>query len=74
MSRRNDCLIATTRELKLAGCQYEIRQAGRHLKVHVPILGQSIVVPASSSDWRAPRNARSFVRRRLRQSGKLGLT
>jgi hypothetical protein len=74
MSRRNHCLDATTRELDRAGCQYKVRRAGGHLKVYVPALGQNIIIAGSPGDWRAPRNARSLVRHRLRQSGKLGLT
>jgi hypothetical protein len=55
MSRHSPCLAAVTHELELAGCRYVIQQAGRHLKVRVPTLNQNIVVPKSSSDWRAPR-------------------
>jgi hypothetical protein len=64
--RRNDCLAAVTRELELAGVHYTVRRGGKHLRVAVA--GQpDIIVALSPSDWRAPKRARAFVQRRLRE-------
>jgi hypothetical protein len=68
MAQRNACLAATLNELDASGYRYTVRY-GKHIKVDVPALRQSIVVSVSSSDRLAPRKARSLIRRKLRQSG-----
>ena len=71
--RRNMCLGAVTTELREAGIDYQVER-GRHLRVRFELNGRSIActVAVSSSDWRAHRNARSNVRRLLRQAATDG--
>lgn len=50
--------------------QYETIRGG-HVRVtwRTPGGEQSMITATSPSDWRAPRNARAVVRRKLRQAG-----
>jgi hypothetical protein len=69
MSRRNETLDAVTAELDAVGIGWDIREC-RHYKVAFVLKGksQTIVVPRTPSDYRAPKAARAFVRRVLRRN------
>ncbi|MPZ41785.1 MAG: hypothetical protein GEU95_27855 [Rhizobiales bacterium] len=72
MIKRSATLDAILRELEAAGVKPTVVQNG-HLKVRWQCGGKerSVTTSVSPSDWRAPRKARSFVRRMLRQDGVL---
>lgn len=63
----NPCLDAVVAELDKAGVPHKLEHGGKHLHV---IYGENFehtqIVPISPSDWRAPLNQRSDIRRRLR--------
>jgi hypothetical protein len=70
MSRRNPCLKAALAELSAVGITPIISQT-KHLHLRwFTELGESqhLIVSVSSSDHRAPKNARAQVRRMLRAS------
>jgi len=72
---RNECLNAALAELAKAGVHYpKVTNGGSHLKVRwFATSGQvrTYVLPATPSDWRAPRNVRAGVRHILRADGML---
>jgi predicted Ser/Thr protein kinase len=55
--------------LDSAGIQHTRLHRGKHEAVEFLIEDerQTFIIPGSPSDWRAPRNARSQLRRMLRQ-------
>ena len=67
--RKNPVYEAIARELNDAGILHTRSERGKHEAVEFETDGrrQLIIVSRSPSDWRAPRNARSHVRRVLRQ-------
>jgi hypothetical protein len=67
--KKNEVYDAVVRELDDAGIRHTRSHRGKHEAVAFVIGGQQqlIIVPASPSDWRAPKNARCHVRRVLRQ-------
>lgn len=68
---RNPCLDAVTRELILANIHYKVEDLGKHLSVlwwHDK-RPRRVTVARTPSDWRAPLNDRSIVRRLLREDG-----
>ena len=69
--KRNPVHEVISRELDNAGIRHTRLQRGKHEAVEFDINGerQLIIVGGSPSDWRAPHNARSHVRRVLRQRG-----
>jgi hypothetical protein len=71
---RNQELAAVLDELRRAGIHDPvIAPTARHLQVRWPTPSgfRFHVVPSSGSDWRGPHNARSAVRRKLRDDGLL---
>jgi hypothetical protein len=64
--RRNIALQAVLGELAAVGIRPEIYQ-GKHLKLRWVSGGRAFttILPVTSSDWRASRNATAFVRRQL---------
>lgn len=65
---RNDCLNALLTELNHQGItDFAVEHGGKHWKVRIVHGGRlyRAVCPVSSSDWRAPRNAVSDLRRSL---------
>jgi hypothetical protein len=67
--KKNSVYDAIVRELDDAGIQHTRSHRGKHEAVVFEIAGerQLIIMPASPSDWRAPRAARCHVRRVLRK-------
>ncbi len=68
--RRNSVLDAVLRELAAAGVKPTVVQ-NRHIKVRWSHAGheRTCMVSGSPSDWRAPLNARAWIRRQLRAEG-----
>ena len=71
MMRKNEVYSAVARELNAAGIDHVRSTRGKHEAVTFKLGSRTttVIVPVSSSDWRAPRSARSFVRRVLRSGG-----
>jgi hypothetical protein len=67
--KKNPVYDAVVLELDNAGIRHTRYHRGKHEAVEFEIGGQRqfIIVPASPSDWRAPRAARCHVRRVLRK-------
>jgi hypothetical protein len=67
--KKNSVYEAIARELDGAGIRHTRSTRGKHEAVEFESGGkrQLIIMSASPSDWRAPRKARSYVRRVLRQ-------
>jgi hypothetical protein len=67
--KKNPVYEAIARELDDAGIHHKRSTRGKHEAVEFEFGGerQMIIMPVSPSDWRAPRAARSHVRRVLRQ-------
>jgi hypothetical protein len=63
-------LEAVVNELKARGVPYRVEHGGKHLRVR---FGQRFerfrIVSNTPSDWRAPLNERSAVRRALNEMG-----
>ena len=70
---RNPCLEAALRELEAAGVRgVEHANGGKHPQLRWRVNGGALriyTMPATASDWRAPRNVRAEVRRLLREDG-----
>jgi len=69
--KKNVVYEAISRELDNAGIRHIRSRRGKHEAVEFEIEGerQMIIMSGSPSDWRTPHNARSHVRRVLRQRG-----
>lgn len=68
----NPCLEAVTDELTKAGVPFHVEQGGKHLRIQYGDQHQHLhVISATPSDWRAPLNERSQIRKELRQRGWL---
>jgi hypothetical protein len=67
--RRNYCLDAVTTELRLAGIEFQV-ETNKHAKIRFSLNGRNkmYVVPMTTSNWDAQRNARAGIRRILRQA------
>lgn len=67
----NIVLDAVTNELNTAGIEYSVDPSRRHLHLKFKIgeTEKTQVVPKTSSDWRAAKNARAMLRNTLRQLG-----
>ena len=63
---RNRCLDLVLTELDAVGARYRLERR-KHVRVFWTVKGSSgtTTVPTSASDWRAPLNARSGIRRQL---------
>jgi hypothetical protein len=68
---RNEVLDAVTSELEAVGLDYSVNQTGKHLKVGFKVgeTAKNAIVPKTSSDWRAAKNARALVRKTLKNLG-----
>lgn len=69
--QRNECLAVTTRELERHGITYMVEHGGKHLRLIWLANGRNhrTTVPCTSSDWRSAYNARSDLRRQMREAG-----
>jgi hypothetical protein len=69
--RRNRCVDAVTDELRQAGIDFQIER-NKHVKIRFTLNGRNemCVVALSASDWRAHKQARSYIRRVLRQAAE----
>lgn len=67
----NECLNAAVTELRGAGIEPRIEHGGKHIRVLWEYQGRErmYVTGNTPSDWRAPLNVRSDVRRMLRKDG-----
>jgi Rha family phage regulatory protein len=70
----NECLDAALSELRAAGIEPDVSPGGKHIRITWDHNGASrlFVVPLTSSDWRAPMNCRSDVRKILKDDGLIG--
>lgn len=66
----NPCLEVVTAELESAGVPFHVEQGGKHLRIQYgPNHEHLHVISATPSDWRAPLNERSQIRKELREKG-----
>jgi len=69
----NPCLDAVIDELRQAGVPHRIEPGGRHVHIRRgKNFGRLHIVAATPSDWRAPLNERSQIRRELASAGFIG--
>lgn len=65
---KNECLLAVTNELDALKVPYQVRSTRKHILVLFgPEFRLRHVLPATSSDRRAPLNARADIRRTIRK-------
>lgn len=69
--RTNEIYKAVTAELDALGATYTVEPGAKHFMVRYEVNGVKgqTTIASSSSDWRAPLNAKRNVRRDLRQAG-----
>lgn len=71
--KTNPCLAAASAELDKAGVPYKVDFTATHVHIHYGHEYEHLhVVAATPSDWRAPMNERSAIRRELRGYGYIG--
>lgn len=66
---RTELLLAAETELDAAGYTYREEIGGKHPRLVVDVNGreETIVLSSTPSDWRAVKNKRAFVRRKIRE-------
>lgn len=67
---RDTVLAAAESELQAAGIRYSVVSSGKHHKVLFNVAGKPcmVVLAKTTSDHRAHKNARSLVRRTIKQA------
>lgn len=72
--KSNECISAVTDELGKHGITYDVEPRGKHVAIVFVYGGieYTHIAPASPSDWRAPMNSKSQIRRLLRDIGAIG--
>jgi hypothetical protein len=70
MAGRDEIVDAVTRELQLAGVDYQIEHGSKHPRIRFVLNGKSqfYVTPRYSGNWRLRTHARTGIRRVLRQA------